>query len=114
MITKNLPLSKNMRVFQAFITILTYTAVTILILGLIITFVDMMELSIVKNFLKDFWHSMAFMAVSLFYVRRMVRFLFGETRNFLRSFGYISGEEMLAQENLELKEELKRWKSKSQ
>lgn len=94
---------------QAFISFLVYSGVLILVLGLVFTFIDFLNLDIVKNFLyKDFWHSMALLAVTLFYMQRMVRYLFREAQCLLRDFaGVKSYTQRLEEENMELKMELR-------
>jgi len=85
-----------------------YTGVLILTLGIVFTFLDIMQMDIVQDFIyKQFWHAMAFMVISFFYISRLINFLFREAKHILRDLtGYKSYEERLEEENLNLKIEL--------
>jgi len=93
---------------EAVFTVLLYIGVIILIIGLLFTFLDVMQFTMVKNFIyNEFWHAMAFIAVSIFYIHRITFYLCRQVRSLLRDFaGFKSYEERLEDENLELKDAL--------
>jgi len=89
------------------VTVVVYIGIILGVLGLIFTFVDVMQFPIVQDFIyHQFWHAMAFLVVSIFYLHRMVRYLFREGLSLLRDYaGHESYEQRIEKENLELKEE---------
>jgi len=77
--------------------ILCYLAWMVLVLGLVFTFVDVLQMPIVQNYIEgEFWHSMALMAVSLYVMFRLNDWYLYKIKKFFRQNSY---ESTLEKEN---------------